>query len=218
VNRGPARTLRSIWRAWHGTTHLALGGAAVVVLRLWSGPIDVPGRDIAQVTAPLVPAFLALACLIGARTAHHPGERITPRGAVVVRVGYLATLGGFAAVLLAASGSDADRWVLARNDALMCGLALLALELLPAAMAWTPLVLVPMLTWLLGSNGLGVAPEPWAVLLEPAGSTSAACASLAIVTAGTLVYLGGPWGSDLRRAHLQRRRARPALVSGARSG
>lgn len=221
------RAATSTWRAWHGTRHLGFGGLGLAVVHLWSGPVEVPGRDdIAQIVWPLTPTLLALACLDGARTAHHPGELLTPRGAVVVRTGYLGALAALGALLLvpASAGAGVDASVLARNGTLLCGLALLTLELLPPAVAWTPLVVVPMLTWLLGSNGLGVPPEPWAVLLEPAGSATARTVTALVAAAGIGAYLGAPARRDVERARLRRRSqraggpGRTVAVSGARSG
>ena len=208
-------TLRSIWRAWHGTQHVALGAASVSVLLLWNTPLSVPGRDdIAQIVWPLSPTFLSLACLTGARTAHHDAERLTPRGAALTRASYVVALAVFCAALLIPSGPVASRLVLARNDAFLCGLALLALELLPPAAAWTPLVVVPMLTWLLGSNGLGRAPEPWAVLLAPGASATAALAAVLALTGGAVLYIARPGQVEVRRIILRRR----SVISGARNG
>ena len=212
------RTAIAVWRAWHGTQHATLGALGVAVLHLWSGPIEVPGRDdVAQMVWPLAPTLLALACLTGSRTAMGPSERITPRGAAAVRAGYLLALGCFGASLLVASGPIADARVVARNDAFLCGLALLAAEVLPASAAWVPVVVVPMAMWLLGSNGLGSAPEPWAVLLEPAGSTAAARVASGTLLAGAGCYLARPGFTEVQRT-LLRRRGPDRRVSGARSG
>jgi hypothetical protein len=235
--RDRVRTATSIWRAWRGPQQARLVAAAVVAVHLWSGPIDVPGReDVAETIWPLTSAFVAMACLTGARLAHTDGVRLSPRGAVQLRAGYLAVLTCSAsAAVLVTSSSAGDRTVLARNDAMLCGISLAAVELLPPAIGWTPLVLIPMLTWLLGSNGGGVAPEPWAVLLHPAGSPAARTTAAGLLLIGTVVYLGQAARPELKRARRRRadrrnadRNRRPRLgrrvrdpitrLRGARSG
>lgn len=211
---GHLATGRALWRSWHGTAQAGFAAAGLMLIHVLTGPVEVPGRDdVAQSTWPLASAFLGLACLTGSRTAHRAGERITPKGASTVRAGYLAALALASACLLPLRGATADPTVLARNDALLCGAALLAVELLPAAAAWAPLVVLPMLTWLLGSNGDTVPPETWAVLLHPAGSSVARATASVVLATGAVVYVGRPLSIEIRRARLRR-----SAVSGARSG
>lgn len=209
-----AATGRTIWRAWRGTQHLVLAGISIALLHVWSGSVLVPGRDdVAQSIWPLAPTFLAFACLEGAQCAQRDTDRLAARGAGVLRCSYVVVFSVFVLVATGPSGPFADRWVLVRNDALLCGLALLAVELLRPGTAWVPLVVLPMGTWLLGSNGPGVAPEPWAVLLHGRGSSSAAAVSLLVLAAGLTGYVSQPARVEGQRAVLRRR-----SVSGVRSG
>lgn len=196
--RRQARTALIVARAWRGARLLAAALLVVAVARLWRLPVDVPGRDgVAEVVWPLAPVVIAAVVPGCATTVAGDLERTAARGPR--RLAGLAILGLAAVAVLASFGGGAgDRGmalVLGRNAALLAGIALLAVVAVPPGAAWVPVTLVPMLTWLHGARGVGVAPARWAWLLQPPSARPALLGSVALLVAGAGAFaLLGPCG------------------------
>lgn len=185
------RLARAVALRWGGVAQVIALGASMALLRVWDAPVEVPGRDdVRALVTPLVPVFAALVTAEGSRIAGRDLERLSSVGNRFLRVGYgvavLALLIGTALV-----GHPADRLLLLRNGILLTGVGIGAASVLPPRSAWPPVVLLPMVSWLLGSRGLGEPPAPWAVLLLPAGSVVAGAAAFVVAAASFLVYLHG---------------------------
>ena len=83
-----------------------------------------------------------------------------------------------------------DPVVVSRNVVLLTGLAVGTVAVLPPSAAWVPATVVPLATWLLGTDTATRHQHPWAVLLAGRASTVAWVAALATVGAGVTAYTG----------------------------
>lgn len=182
---------RAVALRWGGGAHVAALLASAALLRVWDAPIDVPGRDdVRALVSPLVPVVVALVAADGSRVGRRDLERLSSIGDRNLRIGYcVAVLASLVVVALA--GQESDRFVLLRNGLLLAGVGIGGATVLSPSIAWPPVVLLPMVCWLLGSRGVGVAPAPWAVLLLPDRSVAAGSAVLLVVVASVLAYLRG---------------------------
>ncbi|MFF2653799.1 hypothetical protein [Streptomyces sp. NPDC058045] len=153
---------------------------------------EVPARDGVQgmlwplvpvVFAAFLPSVLGTAAEVPERCAARPGRlRAVTVGVVLLLAAGLVLFG------------VRDPAVAARNTVLLVGAALVAAWLLPAAAGWAPVVVAPILMWLVGTRPHG-AVAPWALLLVPAHGT-AAWLSWAVAVAALVVGTGGyvRWG------------------------
>jgi hypothetical protein len=175
-----------LWaRCWGVRPLLALGAATAVGWYLVpAGPVPVPaGGGVESLLWPLLPLLAALGVpgVLGA--AFGDLERTSCRPAALLRLGSLACCSVVLA-LDAVLATPFDERVVWRNTAFLFGLAILATRLVPRPMRWQPLVLVPLVMWLLGSDEHRRI-RPWNLLLLPgdrllpalvAGATLAAAA------------------------------------------
>jgi hypothetical protein len=76
-----------------------------------------------------------------------------------------------------------------RGGALGLGAALLSVVLLRPALAWVPLTSFALVTWLCGSKDLAGTARWWAVLSQPATSTSSALVAAALWLLGAVCYV-----------------------------
>ena len=97
---------------------------------------------------------------------------------------------GAAASWAASSLAGSSTTVLLRNLVLFLGVQLLAGKAVDGALLG--LVLYGAACWVLGSNGLGVDPDPWALPLLPAESVTAAAIAALSAVAGTARLLLEP--------------------------
>ena len=121
-------------------------------------------------------------------------ELLTARSPLLLR---LRALGCCALVLagVAAAGVRFDPVVVWRNTAILAGVAFLAAATLPRGAAWQPVVLLPLASWLLGTDAHRQV-RPWAIVLAPGSSASASIAAASLLGLGVTAYLGAP-----RRQH-----------------
>ena len=155
------------------------------------GPVPVPaGGGVESLLWPLLPALVALAIPTLLGTADFELELLTARSPLLLR---LRALGCCALVLacVAGAGIRFDPAVVWRNTAILGGVAFLAAATLPRGSAWQPLVLLPLACWLLGTDAHRQV-RPWAILLAPGTSTTAAMAAPVLVGLGIGCYLGAP--------------------------
>lgn len=142
-----------------------------------------------QDAAPLLPA--ASGCLVGAVLVRRMPELET--GPVLVRYrGALAVLVLVAAVTVSSVGlvSAPDRYdaMILRNACGLAGLALIGARVLGARMAWLPVLLLALVTFLDGRNRYDGSARGWALLLQPADDVRSAVATLVIALVGVLIY------------------------------
>jgi hypothetical protein len=198
-----------VWVAWGGPDLLLATAATLVVLHWWDGPIAVPGRDdLRDVVWPLAPAVVAFAVLRVAALGDEDRIRLSSRGQRRLRSAIVA-LALVHLVPVAVSVGDGGRAeVLARNGLLFGGLALIAHRSLRADLAWIPLALGPIVTWLFGCRGAGRPPAAWALPLLPIGSSAAALGTLAAVALGGATYVLAPGAGPGRRCQPSQARRR----------
>jgi hypothetical protein len=185
-----ALTTLVLWaRCWGARPLLLLGAATAagwyVVPR---GPIPVPaGGGVESLLWPLLPVLVALGVPGVLGSAYGDLERASSRRPVLLR---LAALAGCALVVAAAAALDTrfDDRVVWRNAALLLGLAAMTTRLLPRALRWQPLLLVPMAMWLLGTDEQRRI-RPWAVLLLPGDTMPSTVVAAAVFAAGIATYL-----------------------------
>ena len=184
--------LAAVARGWSLDLYVGLAvgfGVAVVALE---GPIAVPGRGVNEVVTPLLPIVLVAAHATSSavlRTSvlerghpHYRQRRLVLLGVVLV----IGAVVSWAASSLAGSSTT----VLLRNMVLFLGVLLLAGKSVDSSLLG--LVLYGAACWVLGSNGLGVDPEPWALPLLPAESVTAAGVAALSAVAGTARLLLEP--------------------------
>ncbi|MFH9568424.1 hypothetical protein [Streptomyces globisporus] len=168
-----------------------LAAAAVITGGLWTlvptDMYDVPARDGVQAMLwPLAPALFTALIPAALGTAAGPFER-TVRNPLALRL--LVSVAAIALALgVALCGAGVSPAMAFRNTALLVGLAFLGTAFLPPGAAWTPTVFVPMVMWLTGTKATGQA-HPWATLLVPPDSATAAALSAAALAAGLISYL-----------------------------
>ena len=156
------------------------------------GPVAVPaGGGVESLLWPLLPTAAVLAVPALVATADGELERVTGRCELAVRVRALAWTSAVLS-LVAIMGGRFDADVVWRNTALLAGAALLASILLPAGSAWQPLVLIPLVCWLLGTDRHRHI-RSWAVLLAPSERGSAEVTALVVLGTGVVAYLLVPW-------------------------
>jgi hypothetical protein len=181
-------------RRWH------LGRQAAITIGcglLWlAAPLrlyDVPAREGVQGALwPLVPALFAAPLPAVFGTAAELSERMAPYPARLRSLALLL-IAGLAAALITC-GAPLDTSVALRNTLLLVGLALCSSWLLPAAAAWAPVVLTPMVMWLVGTKPYGQV-ESWAVLLLPGSVAYTWIVTAVVLGAGITGYLrNGPRG------------------------
>jgi hypothetical protein len=161
------------------------------------GPVAVPaGGGVESLLWPLLPTVAVLAVPAVVATADGELERATGRPELAVRVRALAWCAAVLS-LVGLLGERFDGVVVWRNTALLGGAALLASIVLPAAAAWQPLVLLPLVCWLLGTDRQRHI-RGWAILLAPAERGSAEVAALVVLVTGVVAYLVVPWVRRLR--------------------
>jgi hypothetical protein len=178
-------------RCWSVPALLGLCALAAACWVLVPGaPVPIPaGGGVRSLLWPLVPvvACLGVPAVLGATDGDL--ERTSSRPAALLRLGALgccvAALGGVAAL-----GVRFDATVIWRNTALLLAVAVVSTRLLPKAMRWQPLVLLPVLMWLLGTDEHRLI-RPWALLLLPGDRPAAMAISVAAFA------LAGAWHATL---------------------
>jgi hypothetical protein len=171
-----------------------LGPLAVAVALSWLAWLTVPRSAVAipaadgasSVLWPLVPTVVALAVAPVLGTAYDDLERTAGRPGRVLR-GYGLAACAVAAGLAALPGARFDVAVVARNSILLTALAVASTAVLSRTTAWLPVVALPIVTWLLGTDPASRQMASWAVLLAPATSglgwvVAAALAATACIT------------------------------------
>ena len=157
------------------------------------GPVPVPaGGGVESLLWPLLPALVVLAVPAVLANAGSELELLTARSPLLLR---LRALGCCALVLagVAAAGVRFDPVVVWRNTAILAGVAFLAAATLPRGAAWQPVVLLPLASWLLGTDAHRQV-RPWAIVLAPGSSASASIAAASLLGLGVTAYLGAPRG------------------------
>lgn len=205
-----------LWARCWGVRPLAALG--VITAAGWfvvpAGPVPVPaGNGVASLVWPLLPVVVVLGVpgVLGA--ADGDLERTSSRRPILLRLAALMCcllVPSIDAVL----ATRFDARVVWRNTAFLLALAILATKLLPRAMRWQPLVLIPMAMWLLGNDEHRHI-RPWSLLLLPGdrlGPAVVAVAALlvAVVAELTVPSTAGGWGGrqPVRKAQT-RPRGRP---------
>ena len=184
--------LAIVARGWRLDLYVVLAvgvGVAVVALE---GPIAVPGRGVNEVVTPLLPIALVAGHATSSailrtselerRHPHYRQRRLALLGVVLVI--------GAAASWAASSLAGSSTTVLLRNLVLFLGVQLLAGRAVDGALLG--LVLYGAACWVLGSNGLDVDPDPWALPLLPVDSVTAAAIAALSAVAGTARLLLEP--------------------------
>ena len=196
------RTLTTavLWaRCWALGSLLLL---AVVTAAGWyvvpRGPVAVPAAGgVESLLWPLLPVLVTLGVPGVLASTYGDLERASSRRPVLLRLRALAcctVVVGAAAAL----NTRFDPRVVWRNTGLLLGLAILASCLLPRAVRWQPLVLVPMAMWLLGTDEHRRL-RPWNVLLLPGDRAMPAVVAAVVLAAGVAAYLAPP--AALSRSH-----------------
>lgn len=153
---------------------LLLALVEVILLRTVRGTLAVPGRgDGAEwVIRPLLPSLPAIMFPAAAAVVFSESERVMP--VPVSRRRMTLVLVQLAIVLVTAtlgSASATDAAMLVRNGLIFGSIALAAAALLPAELAWSPVVLAATATWIIGVPEPGAAVPGWALPLLPTHQT-----------------------------------------------
>ncbi len=176
-------------RCWGLRPLLVLGAATVVGWYVVpEGPVPVPaGGGVESLLWPLLPLLVTLGVPGVLGSAYGDLERGSSRPPILLRLGALTccTVVVSAVAVLDTRFDDRVVW---RNTAFLLGLAILATSLLPRALRWQPLVLVPMAMWLLGTDDHRRI-RAWDVLLLRGDATTAMLAAIATLALGVVGYL-----------------------------
>lgn len=186
------RTLSSLFlwaRCWSVRPLLLL---AIATAAGWyvvpQGPVPVPAAGgVESLLWPLLPVVVTLGVPAVLGSAYGDLERCSSRRPVLLRLRAL----GFCVVAVSAAAAVQTRFderVVWRNSALLLGLAILATCVLPRALRWQPLVLVPMAMWLLGTDDQRRI-RPWNVLLLPGHNATPAYVAAFVLATGVAAYL-----------------------------
>lgn len=155
------------------------------------GPVAVPaGGGVESVLWPLLPTVAILAVPGVVTSAYGDLERTAGRSTLLLRLRALASCIVVVSVV-ALFAVRFDSQVVWRNTALLLGLALVSSVCLPQAVAWQPLVLLPMTMWLFGTDERRQI-RRWDLLLLPGDRGSAAFVSALTLVVGVAGYLTAP--------------------------
>jgi len=149
--------------------------------------VSVPGRDgVYSVLWPLAPVLVGTWAVAGLRSAFldcrlASVRRLSDRACVAAILVCGAHLTVFAA-------PGYQHVVLHRNLAFTLGAAMASVCLLPRSSAWIPIVIPPMVMWLMGTRSVGP-PRPWAVLLRPETDHTAMSVAVFLYGAGAFLFL-----------------------------
>lgn len=144
-----------------------------------------------QEAAPLLPA--AVGCLVGAVLVRRMPEVEAGGGLVLLR--YRATLAllvlaaapAVSSVGLISAPARYDAMIL-RNACFLAGLALIGARLLGARLAWLPVLLLALITFLDGKNRYDGSARGWALLLQPAADVRSIVATFVVSVLGVAIY------------------------------
>jgi hypothetical protein len=176
-------------RRWRlGPLCVAVGLSWLAWLTVPRAAVAIPATDGASsVLWPLVPTLVALAMTPVLCTAYDDLERTAGRPGCVLRGCALAACAA-AAGLAAVPGVRFDAMVVARNSVLLTGLAVASAALLPRTTAWVPVVVLPIVTWLLGTDPVTRRLAAWAVLLAPSATAAGWVAAAMLAVAALAGY------------------------------
>jgi hypothetical protein len=158
-----------IARRYHLHWILLLATVEVVAFRNITGVVSVPGRgDEAEwVLGPLLPALGALLIPAACVVTFEETERVVPSPVQLRRLMVIAVQGASAVgAAWLGFGFNDDGLAAARNGLFLGGLSLCAAMVLPAVVAWAPVVIVATGTWIIGVPEPGAAVPNWALLLH----------------------------------------------------
>lgn len=179
----------TIIRVWRLPTALA---SVVVCWLLWgvlNTPLAVPGRSsVSEYVWPLVPAIFVVTAMRSSSTMHTPIVASCPgkRRKKLLLAGSILIV-GFA--LLLVEPGEAERTVIARNLAYLLGFGWLVLSTFGFRVAMVACAILPAFMWILGSNGTGIEPAVWAILLTPGGRIDALAAPIVLII-GLSAFVG----------------------------
>lgn len=189
---------RSPWRSFLASRADARIGGGVLVAVAIQGSLSgttltLPFAvlPLVQDAAPLLPA--ASGCLVGAVLVRRMPE-LEIGGPVLVRYRAVLALAALLAVTtissvgLVAAPATYDAMIL-RNACAFGGLALAGASLLGARMAWLPVMLVALVTFLDGRNRYDGSARGWAFLLQPMDDARSLWVTVALVGLGVLAYV-----------------------------
>lgn len=190
--------VRAPWllaRAWRPGAPLgAVPVALVAALLVPRAAVAIPAAGGASsLLWPLLPTVVAVTMPSFLAAADGALERTAAVPAWLLR---LVGLGVVVAVMAAATAPAALRFdgcVVARNAAMMTGLAAAGVAVLPAGASWMPVACTPIVMWLLGTDPTTRRLHAWAVLLAPRDSSPALLVAVLVLGVGTLAYTGKPW-------------------------
>lgn len=193
------RSVPTLFVLSRGGAGPVLGAAVAGVLVVgWtpSGLLDVPLLDGVALVVLGITGVLPALCCFGSLVPPGPGvEQPLPPGRIAAcRAAWVTLLTavvlGAGAAAAAVRGLDVDGTVLVlRSGLLGVGAVVLSSVLLRPVVAWVPLVLFAMLSWLCGSRDLAGTARWWAVLGHPPTSVPVAAVALSLWLVAAASYV-----------------------------